>query len=146
MADFNDVPANRHLRFRLVERSGTRTTAHAVVAMDAAAEFEQETGVIHGGILTALADTAAVYCFMPELGANEAMIGVELKINFLRPALPGQGDVTARAGVLRRGRRLGVCEVDVAQGETHVARGLFTYLFAPREAEAAAERAARPPR
>ncbi len=100
--------------------------------MDAAPEFEQETGVVHGGILTSLADTAAVYCFMPDLGDGNAMVGVELKINFLRPALPGKGEILARATVLRRGKRLGVCEVDVSQGESHVARGLFTYLFTSR--------------
>ena len=123
---FGDVPANRHLRFRLVEHSDTA----ALVAMEAAPEFEQETGVIHGGILTALADTAAVYCFMPRLAPDERMIGVELKINFLRPALVGRGDVTAKAAVVRRGRRLGVCDVDVYQGDSHIAKGLFTYMFA----------------
>jgi uncharacterized protein (TIGR00369 family) len=122
---FDQVPSNRFLRFRLIEES----EAGAVVAMEAAAELEQETGVIHGGAITALADTAAVYCFMPRLAERESMVGVELKINFLSPAFPGRGDLVARAGVLRRGRRLGVCEVDVFQGDARVARGLFTYLF-----------------
>ena len=122
---FGEVPANRYLRFRLVEDSDVA----AVVTMEAVAELEQETGVIHGGAITALADTAAVYCFMPRLAQGESMVGVELKINFLSPALPGGGDVVARASVLRRGRRLGVCEVDVMQGGSRVARGLFTYLF-----------------
>jgi uncharacterized protein (TIGR00369 family) len=124
-APFDQVPSNRYFRFRLLDESGTA----AVVAMDAAAELEQETGVIHGGAITALADTAAVYCFMPRLADGESMSGVELKINFLSPAYPGRGDLIARAGVLRRGRRLGVSEVDVFQGDTRVARGLFTYLF-----------------
>jgi len=122
---FDQVPSNRFLRFRLIAESETA----AVVTMDAAAELEQETGVIHGGAITALADTAAVYCFMPRLSEREAMVGVELKINFLSPAFPGRGDLVARANVLRRGRRLGVCEVDVFQGDSRVARGLFTYLF-----------------
>ena len=125
---FDSVPANRHLGFRLVEESDSV----AVIAMNAAPQLEQETGVLHGGVIAALADTAAVYCFMPRLAPSESMVGVEFKINFLGPAVPGHGDVVARARVLRRGRRLGVCEVDVYQGESRVACGLFAYLFSSR--------------
>ncbi len=121
---FADVPLNRHLGFRLIARS----VDEAVLAMDARPELVQEEGVIHGGVLAALADTAAVYTLIPGLAAGRTMTSVEFKVNFLRPALPDRGPVTARARVVQRGRRIGVCDVEVTQAGRPVARGLFTYL------------------
>jgi uncharacterized protein (TIGR00369 family) len=125
MPDFDAIPVNRTLGFRLAERS----PENAVVEMSAARELQQETGVIHGGIITALADTAAVYCLMPDLDAGSSMTGIELNINFLRPAIPGADPLVARATIVRRGRRIAVCSVDVHQAGRHIARGLFTYMF-----------------
>ena len=57
------------------------------------------------------------------------MTSIEFKLNFLSPARPGGERLTARALVVRRGRRVGVCDVEVVQGDKLVAKGLFTYLF-----------------
>jgi uncharacterized protein (TIGR00369 family) len=125
MPEFDDVPVNRKLGFRLIERNQDG----AVVEMSAADEFLQETGVIHGGIITALADTAAVYCLLPHLDSGSSMTGIELNISFLCPAIAGAAPLTARGSVVRSGRRIGVCTVDVRQGERHIAHGTFTYMF-----------------
>jgi uncharacterized protein (TIGR00369 family) len=97
--------------------------------MPAEPRFTQETGVIQGGILTSLADTAAVYAILPFLGRDETMTGLELKINFMGTARPGQADLTARSNVLHRGRRTAVCEVTITQEERLVARAMFTFLI-----------------
>ena len=94
--------------------------------------FQQEEGVVHGGVLTTLADTAAVYTVYPFLAENETMTSVEFKINFLRPVFVDDGSVTARAAVVRRGRRIALVEVDVFQARRLVAKGLFTYMIYPR--------------
>ena len=122
---FDGAPVNRFLGFRIVSRSGDE----AVLSMEARAEFVQEGGVIHGGMLTSLGDTAAVCVLFPELPSDRMMTSIEFKVNFLRPALPGRGPLTARARLVQRGRRIGVCDVEVSQAERPVARGLFTYLF-----------------
>jgi uncharacterized protein (TIGR00369 family) len=85
--------------------------------------------VIHGGILTTLADTAAVYSLLPALSPERMLIGIELKLDFLRPALPDKGEIAARARALRAGRQIGVARVEVLQEEQPLALGLFTYLF-----------------
>ena len=51
------------------------------------------------------------------------------RLNFLSPARANKGTLVARARVVRQGRRVGVCDVDVEQAAIIVAKGLFTYLF-----------------
>ena len=121
---FDQVPVNQHLGFRLIAQGeGT-----AEVSMEVQAEFIQETGVLHGGILTTLADTACVYALIPGLDPGRTMTSIELKLNFLRPVLAERGTVTARATRVQLGRSVGVSDVEVSQAGKPVARGLFTYL------------------
>lgn len=118
------VPAAKLLGFELV-RCDER---EAEVRMPARADFAQEYGVVHGGILTALADTAAVYLTLPRLSDSERMTSIELKVNFLEAARPGGGELRAVARLVRGGKRVVVCEATVHQGERAVLVGLFTYL------------------
>jgi uncharacterized protein (TIGR00369 family) len=126
--DFDRTPVNRHLGFRLVARDA----AGATVAMDAQPAHAQEEGVIHGGILTALADTAAVYALLPDLPPDRTTTSIEFKMNFLRPARPAAGELRAVSRLVRTGRTIAVCEVDVHQDAVQVATGTFTYLFLDR--------------
>ena len=73
--------------------------------------------------------TAAVYALRPGLPSGHIMTSIEFKLNFLSPARADKGTLVARARVVRQGRRVGVCDVDVEQAGVVVAKGLFTYLF-----------------
>lgn len=110
----------------------SRTAHGARISMEVRQEQTQEQGVLHGGIISALADTAAVYAFYPDLEPNRTMTSIEFKVNFLNAAQPGKGTLTAQSKVLKRGKRTGVCEVEVAQGDKLIAKGIFTYLFFER--------------
>jgi len=125
---FASIPVNRFLGFELTFCERQR----CVLTMPTRDEFRQEGGVVQGGIVAAFADTASAYAFVSSLGARETMTGVEYKVNFLEPAKVEGGNLEARAKVVRRGRRLGVAEVQVSQGERTVLTGLFTYLFQER--------------
>ncbi len=122
---FGQVPVNRFLGYRLISQSADA----AVVEMDVTNDHIQEAGVLHGGILSGLADTAAVYLFEPYLPDHQTMTSIEFKMNFLRPVRTGEGNLVARSSTLRRGRKVGVAEVAVTQSEKLVAKGLFTYMF-----------------
>jgi uncharacterized protein (TIGR00369 family) len=125
MAGFESVPINAALKFSLVCTSGG-----AEIRMPLQSWFGQEGGVVHGGIITAIADTAAVYSILPDLdGSSQSMTSIDLKINFLRPArLEGEA-LVATSRLIKKGRTVAVSAVEVRQGESHVATGLFTYLI-----------------
>jgi uncharacterized protein (TIGR00369 family) len=122
---FAAVPVNRFLGFELESHDG-RTARVSFRPRD---EHAQEYGVVHGGIISALADTAAVYTIHPALTAAERMTSIEFKINFLAGATADRGRVVAEARLVRKGRTVAVVQVDVRQGDTHVATGIFTYII-----------------
>lgn len=100
----------------------------AVLRMRVASKHKQVHGVVHGGILAAMADTAgglATYMVVPR-GTRVAT--VEMKINFLEPV--DQGTVIAEARVLRKGRNFAVvdCEVHDAAGRL-AAKALMTFAI-----------------
>lgn len=125
---FESAAVNAFLGLELLEASPDG----AAIRMPVRDEHIQETGVVQGGILAAVADTTAVYALAHGFPEGHTIAGVEFKLNFLRPARPDRGDLHARATIVRKGRTLGICRVDVTQAEVAVATGLFTYLFSPR--------------
>jgi uncharacterized protein (TIGR00369 family) len=98
----------------------------SVLRLDVKPHHRQIHGVVHGGIVAALADTAggmAAYSVVPR---GTAVATVELKINYLE-AVPG-GRLTAEARILRTGRNFVVAECDVVDGKGKlVAKALLTF-------------------
>jgi len=121
---FATTPVNRLFGFELLDIDGRG----ASVAFRPRPEHAQEYGLVHGGILSALADTAAVYTVLPGLKTGERMTSIEFKVNFLGGATPDGGEVVASARLVRKGRTIVVVSADVHQGQVHVATGLFTYI------------------
>jgi uncharacterized protein (TIGR00369 family) len=84
--------------------------------------------VVHGGALSALVDTAAMAASWSAHDASGPLRGttVGLSINFVAAAR-GQ-ELTADARVIRRGKSLCFCDVDVTDRDgALVAKGLVTY-------------------
>ncbi len=126
-ARFDAVAVNRLLGLKLQRAESTGAT----IELDPLPAMTQEYGVVHGGLLASLADTAAVYAVHPFLGPGERMTSIEFKINFLAAARPGLGTIVATSTVIKRGRTVAVVSVDVKQGESLIATGLFTYIVLP---------------
>ncbi len=100
----------------------------AVLRMRVASRHKQVHGVVHGGILAALADTAgglATYMVVPR---GTRLATVEMKINYLEPV--HQGTVTAEARVLRKGRNFAVVDCDVTDATGRLAaKALMTFAI-----------------
>lgn len=122
---FANVPVHRFLGFRMTNPSQEET----IVEMDVSPDMCQETGVVHGGIVTSLADATAANLFQPYVPDHLVTTSIELKMNFLRPVLADQGKLVARGSVLKRGRKVSIAEVEIKQAGKLVAKGLFTFLF-----------------
>lgn len=75
-------------------------------------EVSQQHGFFHGGIISTIADTAAGYAASSLMDAEDGVLTVEYKINFMAPA---DGDrALARGQVLRPGRTLTVTRAEVS--------------------------------
>ena len=90
----------------------TITEPGSVSVMVPAKEFLLRTsGIFHGGVIAATADTAAGYAAVSCGPTHTNFLTVEFKINFLNKA---KGDwLVAKASVLKNGRTLTVVSVDV---------------------------------
>lgn len=126
-AVFARTPCNRLLGLQLVARSRER----AEVVLPMRDDLLQEAGLVQGGLLTALADAAAVWLLWPELPAGRTMTGTDCSMRFLRPARRDGGELRAVATLVKGGRTLLVVDSHVHQGERLVARGTFTFLQLP---------------
>jgi uncharacterized protein (TIGR00369 family) len=72
-------------------------------------EFTQHLGIVHGGVISYLADTALTFVGGTVLGPQ--VLTSEYKINYVRPA---QGErLLARASVIASGGRQAVCRCDL---------------------------------
>jgi uncharacterized protein (TIGR00369 family) len=101
-----------------------------VMHMKVDERHKQVHGVVHGGVLAALADTAgglATYMACPR-GTRVATI--EMKINYLE-AVEG-GTVAAEAEVVRRGRHIAVVDCDLYGDDRRlVGKALMTFFVGP---------------
>jgi uncharacterized protein (TIGR00369 family) len=102
----------------------------AVLRMRVRERHKQLHGVVHGGVLAALADTAgglATYMAVPR---GTRIATVEMKINYLEPV--AKGTLIADARVIRRGKNLAVVDCDVREDEGElVAKALMTFSIGP---------------
>lgn len=129
-ARFAATPSNRLLGSRLLARSKDRVELELPVR----GELLQEEGVVHGGLLTTLADTAAVYLVWPDLQPDRTMTSIDFAMTFLAPGLPDRGPLRAVAVPLRIGRSVAVCESTVSQDGVLLCKGTFHYLLRDRKA------------
>ena len=101
----------------------------AIFRLDVRPRHKQIHGVVHGGILAALADTTAAIAAYSVIPRGVEIATLELKINYLE-AVPG-GRVKADARVLRAGRNFIVTECEIFnESGSMAAKALLTFSAA----------------
>ncbi|MDX6269452.1 MAG: hypothetical protein QOD28_675 [Acidobacteriota bacterium] len=99
----------------------------ATLSMSARPELERFGGIMHGGALASLADTAAAFAVLSTLEPEEQTVTVDLTLHYLRPVTGGK--LTARARVVRAGRRVATVSVEIFnESGAIVVTALTTYL------------------
>jgi uncharacterized protein (TIGR00369 family) len=100
----------------------------AVMSMRVSSRHKQIHGVVHGGILASLADTAGAMAAYPGLPKGTRLATVEMKINYLEPV--DRGPIFAQARVLRLGRTLVIAECEIIDADGNLAaKALMTFAL-----------------
>ena len=114
-----------HCGFRVVDlRKG-----YAKLEVENRTELSNPAGIMHGGASFGMADTAVAASLITVYGPGNALLTIEMKINYLEPIFPGL--VTAEAYVLRHSRRSAYAEVDIWSAGKLAARANTTYMIKP---------------
>jgi uncharacterized protein (TIGR00369 family) len=96
------------------------------IALPFRGDLVQQNGVLHAGVLAAIADSACGYAALSLMPEESNVLSVEFKINLLAPAA-GERFI-ARARVLRPGKTLTVTTADVLADAKLVATMLATMI------------------
>jgi len=73
-------------------------------------EVSQQHGYVHAGATSAIADSAGGYAALTLMPETSEVLTVEYKLNLLAPAA---GDIEATGTVLKSGRTLTICRLEV---------------------------------
>jgi acyl-CoA thioesterase len=120
---FASVPYAEFLGLEL----GEVTSGEATIYLIARDELKQNQGVVHGGAIASLIDTASAFAVLTKIGLDERVTTTDLTIHYLRPITEGRMAATAR--IVRAGRRLFVLSIDVRNdGGALVATAVTTYI------------------
>lgn len=103
---------------------------HVVLEMPVDDRHKQIHGVVHGGVIAALADTAgglATYMASPR---GRRVATIEMKINYLEAV--ADGTLRADARVVRLGAHIAVVDCDVRDDARRlVGKALMTFFVSP---------------
>ena len=99
----------------------------AIARVEVSADLLNPNGVVHGGVLFTMVDTAMGKATLSVLDAGQRCASVEVQLRFLRPIAAGH--LTATASVIRSGRKIIHLEARIHDGEgTLVATGTGTFV------------------
>jgi uncharacterized protein (TIGR00369 family) len=99
----------------------------ATLSFEIKPELKQNHGVVHGGAIASLIDSATAFAIISLLPTDEHATTVDLTISYLRPLTAGRAKAVAR--VIRSGKRLIVVSAELFDDRgTLAATALSTYI------------------
>jgi uncharacterized protein (TIGR00369 family) len=84
--------------------------------MPVSTEHYNPNGVVHGGAITSLADSAMGFAVFSTLAPGENFTTVEIHVNFLKAATVDSGTLRSTGQVIHRGRQVAVATAEVLDG------------------------------
>jgi uncharacterized protein (TIGR00369 family) len=79
-------------------------------------DLTQQQGLLHGAIVTAIADVTCGYTALTVLPEGQEVLTAEVKINLLRPVLSEK--IIAVGSIVKAGRTLVITEAEVRDAES----------------------------
>jgi uncharacterized protein (TIGR00369 family) len=90
----------------------------------------QPFGIVHGGVLATLIDTATFWAAFLRLPEDAGLVNVDLKLNYLKAV--ASGHLRAEGRCLRAGRQISYAEARVFdQADELIAHGTSTLMALP---------------
>jgi uncharacterized protein (TIGR00369 family) len=126
----NKAPYFAHLSMKLHEIG----VGHARFEIELNNKHHQPFGVVHGGVLASIIDSAACWALFYGIEDQYAgMTSVDLKLNYLAPAVTGI--LIAKGRQIKLGRTLGYAEAEVTDANGKIlAHGTSTVMVLPGKA------------
>jgi len=122
----NTSPFPRHLPMRLAEM-GLDTSR---IELDVAECHLQPFGIVHGGVIATLIDTATFWAAFGRVPEDAGLVNVDLKLNYLQAVSRGRLIATGRS--IRAGRTLSYTEAGIrTEAGELVAHGTSTLMALP---------------
>ena len=122
----NTSPYPRHLRMELVSIS----VDQALVKLKTEQCHLQPFGIVHGGVLATLIDTATFWSVFLRLSEDAGLVNIDLKLNYLKSV--STGAMTAQGHCIRAGRSINYAEASVKDKEGNlIAHGTSTLMVLP---------------
>jgi len=126
-AGVNNSPYYKHIGMRVVEF----TDRGSVMEMTVIPEHKNIWGTMHGGAISSLVDSSCGTAIGPFLGPAEAVVTLDLRVQFLRPVREGR--LIAHGRVAHRTQRYIIAECEVFDEDHNlVARGSTIHTALPR--------------
>ena len=122
----NTSPFPRHLRMKLVSISFDQAT----VKLETGQCHLQPFGIVHGGVMATLIDTATFWAAFLRLPEDTGLVNTDLKLNYLKSI--ASGTMTAEGRCIRTGRSINYAEASVMDKEGNlIAHGTSTLMVLP---------------
>ena len=119
-------PYPRHMRMRLEHIEMDR----AKVVIELAECHLQPYGIVHGGVVATIIDTATFWAAFLRLPEEDGLVNVDLKLNYLKSI--DNGELIAKGTCIRHGRSICYSEAKVFDADKHlIAHGTSTLMVLP---------------
>jgi uncharacterized protein (TIGR00369 family) len=116
----------RHLRMQLVSIS----VDQSMVKLKTEQCHLQPFGIVHGGVLATLIDTATFWSVFLRLPEDAGLVNIDLKLNYLKSVSTGM--MTAEGRCIRAGRSINYAEASVRDKKGNIlAHGTSTLMVLP---------------
>jgi uncharacterized protein (TIGR00369 family) len=90
----------------------------------------QPFGIVHGGVLATLIDTATFWSVFMRNPEEAGLVNIDLKLNYLKPV--EKGKITAEGRAIRHGNSISYAEANVwDENGTLIAHGTSTLMTLP---------------
>lgn len=95
----------------------------------------QAMGLVHGGVMATLIDTATFWSAYMRLAEEDGLVNIDLKLNYLLPVT--QGQLTVEGKCLKAGRSLSYSQASVYDSQGQLcAHGTSTLMTLPGKGKA----------